>query len=118
MNVLFLDDDAARLTSFRSCYPSAMLVTTAAECVARLQDRDRWDNVFLDHDLGGETYVDSDREDCGMEVVRWIVENKPEIGRVIAHTCNEPAGLNMIAKLRDVGYSAEWVPFPRLSLEQ
>ena len=75
---LFLDDDEIRTKNFISEVPSAETVKTAEECINKLKEND-YDCVFLDHDLGGETYVSSKREDCGMEVVRWIKENLPKI---------------------------------------
>ncbi len=37
-------------------YPEAVWVQTAEECIARLAEA--WDEVHLDHDLGGEHFVD------------------------------------------------------------
>ncbi len=116
LDVLFLDDNEERTKRFKSRHPYTLTTETAEECIEKMQSRKSWDVVMLDHDLGGEVFVDSGREDCGMEVVRWMVANKPEIGEIIAHTCNEPAGKEMVAKLRDAGYTARWVPFPALPL--
>ena len=70
------------------------------------------DTVFLDHDLGGEVFVESEREDCGMEVVRFIVENKPEIRQIVVHTMNGVAGIEMRNKLMDAGYkNTDYVAF-------
>lgn len=85
-------------------------VKTAHKCIELLEAK-TWDWVFLDHDLGGMTFVDSGREDCGMEVVRWMAEHKPECGRVVAHTANTGAGLAMAQVLKKVGYDAKFVTF-------
>lgn len=63
-----------------------------------------FDMVFLDHDLGGEVFVDSSREDCGMEVVRFMEEHKPSAGRVVVHTMNPAAGQQMEQALVAAGY--------------
>jgi hypothetical protein len=68
--VLFLDDDPSRAAMFQEECPHAVWVQTAAECIEHLANP--WDEVHLDHDLGGEHFVDTDRDDCGMEVVRWL----------------------------------------------
>lgn len=73
-----------------------------------------WDTVYLDHDLGDEVYVDSERADCGFEVVRWIVANKPTIGSIVVHTMNTPAGHGMVRDLREAGYSAKYKSFYRM----
>ena len=49
--VLFMDDDPMRGEIFLNVHPDAVLVATAEECIARLAEP--WDEVHLDHDLGG-----------------------------------------------------------------
>jgi len=113
MKILFLDDDPYRTKHFKSKKPFAVCVATAKGCIEELQ-KDDWDYVFLDHDLGGETFVDSDQEETGMEVVRWIQENKPNIKKVIVHSLNYPAATNMLSKITDLEYNAVYVPFVSL----
>jgi len=114
MTVLFLDDAEARWEVARAALETnpggAMWVTTAGDAIKAIQDN-FFDCVFLDHDLGGEVYVESGREDCGMEVVRWIIENRPQIDMIIVHTWNVPAGRNMVAYLMAAGYRTEYRPF-------
>ena len=69
-------------------------VTTAKETIEKLSS-EKWDYVFLDHDLGGQTYVPSG-PGTGYEVAQWISNNpdqKPE--KVIIHSFNEPGRKNM-----------------------
>lgn len=110
--ILFLDDDTTRTKKFKSHCPSAKCVSTSQECIDELSQK--WDTVFLDHDLGGEVYVDTNREDCGMEVVRYIVKNKPEIFQIIVHSLNQIAAKEMVLRLQDAGYRVQWVPFTTL----
>ena len=70
--ILFLDDDPTRGVEFLTDNPDAVWVETVADCIRAL--REPWDEVHLDHDLGGEHFVDHDRDDCGMAVVRWLCE--------------------------------------------
>lgn len=115
MKILFLDDDKRRKRDFRSKVPFAKIVSTAGECISALMEADEpWDMVFLDHDLGDEVFVESVREDCGMEVVRWIVHNKPEIEEIIVHSHNTPAGHNMLSSLKSADYRTRYVPFGTL----
>ena len=111
MNILFLDDSKERQKSFKSKVPSATVVTTAQQCINAIQKQEVWNIIFLDHDLGGEEMVESQREDCGMEVVRWIQENEPQIRNVIVHSHNGPAGVEMVNKLLDSKYKASYLPF-------
>ena len=101
--VLFLDDSEERIKTFKEYCPHAHIVTTAHECI-RAIDSQHWDFVYLDHDLGGETYVDSGREDCGFEVVRHILKTKPSIKRIIVHSHNTPAAQRMADALTCAGY--------------
>lgn len=109
-NILFLDDSPERTEKFKAAYPEAVCVETAAECIEKLRSG-VWHVVCLDHDLGGKEYVPTDSEDCGMEVVRWMVRNRPFVGRVIVHTWNEPAAKVMVSELRRRDYAVSYAPF-------
>ena len=123
--VLFLDDDHHRIAHFkqmiRSIECDLTVVETADECIAALGSG-TFDLVLLDHDLGGEIYCDSSREDCGMEVVRWLERNGGEHGEFIVHTFNEVAGATMYFQLDRMGYRVEQAPFAspdfRLAVER
>ena len=109
---LFLDDDPARAAAFLARHPDATWVQTAPECVARLAER--WAEVHLDHDLGGEHYVDSDRADCGMEVVRWLTaapRRHLARARFTVHSHNMVAAYEMVGRLRAAGFRATARPF-------
>ncbi len=111
MNILFLDDNPTRTKHFRSCVPSARTTETAQECIEAFAREEDWDIVFLDHDLGGEVFVESEREETGMGVVRWMADNQPKVKRVVVHSMNPIAAREMVAKLSDAGYEAEWQMF-------
>ena len=113
MEILFLDDSEDRIETFKKHINTASIVRTADECINKLK-KQKWDYVFLDHDLGGEVHVDSDREDCGMEVVRWAVENKPIVEGFIIHSLNHIASRSMKEALRKAGYKALPIPFSLL----
>ena len=112
MRVLFLDDNQNRCKRFRMTVPYATIVNTAEETSGQLKHQ--WDIVFLDHDLGGEIFVDSDNLNTGMEVVRWIEENKPKVTKFVVHSINTPAAKNMMARLLDMGYEVDRLPFINL----
>ena len=109
---LFLDDDPARAAAFLAWYPDATWVQTVPECLGKLAER--WAEVHLDHDLGGEHYVNSSRDDCGMEVVRWLTnERRPHLARVrfTVHSHNMVAAYEMVSRLRGAGLRATTRPF-------
>lgn len=110
--VLFLDDDPRRAEIFLEQKPQSVWVQTAADCIAQLVET--WDEVHLDHDLGGEFYVDMARDDCGMEVVRWLtLEPRPALRqtRFYVHSHNPIAAATMVIQLAVAGFQAELRPF-------
>jgi hypothetical protein len=110
--VLFLDDDPARAELFLARYPAAVWVQTARDCIDRLSEG--WDQVHLDHDLGGERFVDPSRSDCGMEVVRWLcAEFRGQLRdtQFIIHSHNVEAAEMMVWGLYEAGYHAAYRPF-------
>lgn len=116
--MLFLDDDRKRAVALLTLRPEAIWVQTATECIEQLQQP--WDEVHLDHDLGGETFVNSEREDCGMEVVRWLCDTpRPHLKptRFYIHTHNLNASCTMLMQLESAGYRAQLQPFGAISAQ-
>ncbi|WP_165071581.1 cyclic-phosphate processing receiver domain-containing protein [Paludisphaera rhizosphaerae] len=110
--VLFLDDDRRRAEVFLKRCPQAVWVLTAQDCISRLAES--WDEIHLDHDLGGEKYVDVNRDDCGMAVVRWLcAEDRGNLrnARFFIHSYNFSAASLMVECLLQNGYTAEFRPF-------
>jgi hypothetical protein len=108
LRILFLDDFSERSAEFLALVPHGHWVETAADCIARLAEP--WDVVFLDHDLGGMAFVDPREEDTGSGVVRWVVAQRPAVGRFIVHSLNQGAAEQMVADLQAAGYPAEYRP--------
>lgn len=121
---LFLDDDGNRTKTFVSRVPSALTHSTADSIcqgiAAAKEAGEKVKYLFLDHDLGGEIYVDSNREDCGMEVVRFLAKHVAEyitvIDTIIVHSHNQPAAERMVYNLREYGYNAHYIPFIQLKV--
>ena len=110
--LLFLDDDPRRAEIFLADNPQAVWVQTVVECVSCLQET--WDEVHLDHDLGGKQHVSVDEVDCGMEVIRWLCKEPrdhllPTL--FFVHSHNYAAGLLMVMHMRSGGFRAEFRPF-------
>ena len=116
--VLFLDDRSKRVhAAFKKYAPpdyDLTCVFTVRECIKKLSNEGPWDVVSLDHDLNFEEFVDSNREDCGMEVVRWLLNysihilealRNLDLAEFIIHTSNRAAGLEMEIKLLDRGFT-------------
>jgi len=122
MHILFLDDDPIRTKQFQHYFPDAVCVETAHDCIARIANHE-WDIVCLDHDLGGEVFCNSNREDTGMEVVRWLKEQTMlmnidpkfaanfSIGQFLVHSYNYTAVPIMVEDLQRAGYNADAISF-------
>ena len=114
MRILFLDDDPERHEYFQEkllglgC--DITPVTTCEEAIGALKAW-TYDVVFLDHDLGGQTYVPSG-PGTGFEVAQRLVETPNKAAQVIVHTINEKGAREM---LKVLGPAAVWVPFPQLN---
>jgi hypothetical protein len=102
--VIFLDDDQGRINKFKSVCPFADIVNTPEETIAAIKKYDTVHKLFLDNDLGGKHYCDCSLPDTGMEVVRWIVANKPKIDVIFVHTHNKEASMLMSHSLLKAGY--------------
>lgn len=110
--ILFLDDDPQRADAFLVEHPKAVWVQTAEECIALLEEA--WDEVHLDHDLGGEVLVDLSRDDCGMAVVRWLClapRSHLKATRFVVHSHNVSAAWLMIQQLQATGFDVQSRPF-------
>lgn len=99
---------------------SVYYTDSAAQIIADLNEKGlEYDVIFLDHDLGGETFVSSQREDCGMEVVRHLEKNPDLVNSrtlIVVHSLNIHAGLEMVSKLLNAGfYNTFYVPFTRMA---
>jgi hypothetical protein len=112
--ILFLDDAPDRAASFLAAHPGAVWEQTVEQCLELLEQP--WDEVHLDHDLGGQVLVDHERADCAMAVVRWLCEEPhPHLRdtRFILHTQNPNAACMTVLHLQVMvmGFQVEASPF-------
>ena len=93
--ILVLDDDEGRLQQFRKNLVGQMVVcvSTVDDAIEQLK-KNKFDVLYLDHDLGGKVFCDSDKEQTGFHVSVFLHDNPkycPEI--IILHSLN-PVGCN------------------------
>lgn len=113
LRILFLDDRSKRIHAALEKYTGhdLTIVTTVKECIEKISNANaEWDVISLDHDLNYESFVNSDRPDCGMEVVRFLVirgnflSQKFKRTNFILHTSNALAGFTMKGALKKAGF--------------
>jgi len=118
--LVFLDDDPGRAAIHYQRISEVdqqrtFWVQTVPETIEILiRYKDRLETVSLDHDLNGETYVHSGREDCGSEIVRWLEKHDAKLYahvKFIVHSHNEHSGPRMVERLRAAGYTSYYSPF-------
>jgi len=123
LNILILEDDPRRMEIFVAKLTpkhSIYWVDTADAAIKALA-KDKFDVVFLDHDLGGEPPMfygqncDISDPNTGSEVVRWMVKDDyTDSPVVIVHSINTPAAENMEHKLTYAGFENHRIPFTKL----
>lgn len=120
----FLDDSKYRYEAWVAAGHNGLWFETAGEIILHLEsllwaeDAEWPETIWLDHDLGGRVYQDSDEPNCGMSVVRCLeAHDQPALRgpQYVVHTWNLPAGIRMTQRLREAGYRVEYRPFvPRI----
>lgn len=111
MKYLILEDNERRRERFNHYLDEWNVITlqfcfTADKAIECLQ-REKYDVIFLDHDLGGENFVESSRDDTGAGVARWMATTS-YVGRetdVIIHSMNPRGALEMEQTLQAAGFT-------------
>lgn len=105
MRILVLEDAQERIELFKKLLIGHQVdfKETAESAIATLTEQEGYDMLFLDHDLGGQIYVDSG-DGTGFEVAKKLVEdetiyNKNRSAFVFVHSCNYYGAGNMQALL-------------------
>ena len=102
MRVLILEDNENRCVKFREALMGHDLdITEFSKEAIQLLKENEYDILFLDHDLGGQVYVESG-EETGFEVAEWLSQNtdrKPK--EIYLHSLNEWGRKNMKNVLPD-----------------
>ncbi len=106
MNIFILDDDINRhdflIKMLGNKYNNTNIVSaqTADEAYKFLKN-EKWDMIFLDHDLGGEAYVDSNLPNTGYQVAKFIKNNNIKYDICIIHSMNPVGARNIQSILPD-----------------
>jgi hypothetical protein len=116
MRILILEDNPLRIEKFKILFKNQQVDHCATvndaknACLVH-----EYDILWLDHDLDGKIWEDSDKETTGFEFVKWLVLNgfqKNSLNYI--HSMN-PVGANrMLNYLKDNDYDAIWIPFNTL----
>ena len=96
MKIFILEDYEERTHTFsKEFVKDELVICNNAELALTLLAQVKFDLIFLDHDLEGEAYVDSDYPNTGYRVARELQNTLNADTRVIVHSYN-PAGVELM----------------------
>ena len=114
MRIFILEDDPYRMVKFRQ-----ELLGHEIDHAETVQDgtslvvNNKYDLLFLDHDLGGKQMVDSSNSNTGYQLAEFIASFTPNKGTpCVVHSCN-PGGADNIVRM--LPHAVKW-PFPSLNI--
>jgi len=113
MKILVLEDDIERIEEFRKRFQNVKGIENVDFCYSakvciELLKKEKYSLIFLDHDLGDKVFVNSNEQNTGAEVARWIEQNPLESGQsVIIHSVNPSGAKYMMSAIK----GAIHVPF-------
>lgn len=120
MRILVLEDNPIRQEKFKQLFRNQelCLVSNVEEAIDACL-LNEFQILWLDHDLGGKIWEDSNEENTGYQFVKWLVDNENQKNALIyIHSLN-PIGANrMLNYLKDNNYDGIWMPFNLLKLEE
>lgn len=114
--IFILEDDLTRMALFYEVLQPRHEIVHAdnVEDALRYVAAVSFDLYLLDHDLGGEAYVNENLPNtgsgfCRSEVAQKAMANKP----VLVHSYNKDGAANMLSLIKH----ATWIPFGKTVLD-
>jgi hypothetical protein len=114
MKILILEDNPIRIEKFKELFRNQELFIfddihkAFFACVSN-----HFPVCFLDHDLGGQIWVNSNEENTGYQFIKMLIENdnhQCKNSLFYVHSMN-PIGANkMLNLLLDNGMDGIWIP--------
>lgn len=112
LKILILEDDPERHKLFikNLIGHDVTIVDNVSECISLL-DNNYYHFLFLDHDLGGNVYVESGGdEETGYDVAKWMYEKYSKEGVsldflplcILVHSLNPDGRKNIVGALKDM----------------
>lgn len=102
MNIFILEDDPNRQKLFMRKFigHEVVIVDNVTDAINELKAKP-FDLIFLDHDLGGEIFVNSENENTGYQLAKWIKEQDQILknSTFIIHSLNPVGAQNIKAIL-------------------
>jgi len=108
--IFILEDNELRRVRFREFFEGHDVTYTEDSNEAiKILRKEKFDYLFLDHDLGGMVYVDSGEPNTGYQVAKIIPETENKNARIVIHSWNPEGAKNMMEALN--GCIVKYSPF-------
>jgi hypothetical protein len=105
MKIFVLEDNSERVMYFTLMFLNhALLVTNNAGLGRMALHNEKFDMMFLDHDLGGQVFVDSSEPNTGHYLCKHMHETMNIDTPVVIHSWNGPGAENMESVLKCSGH--------------
>jgi CheY-like chemotaxis protein len=113
MNILILEDNPIRADIFKKLFKSQTLFITDKVGIAiKACEEIVFDIMFLDHDLEGKIWMDSNKEQTGYTFCKILVQTDFQKKTLCyVHSLNPIGANNMVNLLHDYGRDAICLPF-------
>lgn len=99
MKIFILEDSSVRIQKFIDNLNKQgvifFIAKSAEEAYEILSEHKEFDLIFLDHDLGGKVFVDSNESNTGYQVAKFITKHNIKSKRIIAHSLNNVGAENI-----------------------
>jgi len=100
MKIFILEDDEFRAKYIKEHLKAVFKDYEIIHCdnvvdAKHILESSVFDYIFLDHDLGGKAFVDSEDANTGYQVAKFINEKKIKYDKCVIHSLNYPGVLRM-----------------------
>ena len=115
MRILVVEDDPERHAFFlRELGEHDVCICQNAFKGSNAITKSKFDMIFLDHDLGGRVFVNSDDENTGYQVALKVKGSPNEGAEFIVHSMNVVGAENIVKHLEGIGCNVRYEPYYQL----
>lgn len=116
MNILLLEDNPKRIEWFETIFikENLMVATSVDQAIDFLESYSDISELYLDHDLDGRIFVNSEEPNTGYQLAKYIADSGRIFHRIFVHSMNPYGASNMYNVLKGSATELAMVPFPIL----
>jgi len=113
MKIFILEDDPARIRWMLENFDIEISLDITQDVSEALKwlNENKYDYIFLDHDLGGMTYVSSDEYQTGATVAKELHATKNVDSDVTVHSWNPPGAKVMMGYMESHGINCRYYQY-------